>query len=550
MKKFITALMFVLFGSFMAFSVAFAAADTWTQKADFGGGLRTSAVAFSIGSKGYMGTGFTGAGAVYDDWQNQDFWEYDPALNIWTQKADFGGGKRYNAAGFSIGNKGYIGTGSDGYVRKNDFWEYDPAANTWTRKADFGGAARSCIVAFSIRDKGYFGTGDNGVRQKEFWEYNPATDVWTQKADFGGEARMWATGFSIGSKGYIGMGMTTYYNEDNMLRNLIYKDFWEYDPALNTWTRKADFKGGERLRTVGFSIGNKGFIGTGVFWDESYTYTYYKDFWEYDPVTDTWTKKADFGGTARNSASGFSVGNKGYIGTGAMEAGAKFYTKDFWEYESAADTTPDPFIFNYETDVDLNTVITSNTITVSGINAPAPISITGGTYSINGGMYTNENGTVNNGDTVTVQQTSAGSYMTTTVATLTIGGVSDTFSVTTKEASVITLSPVANRTMLWPPDNKMVVITIKANASDSSGGPVTLTAAVSCNEQARLGQDWTTPVINQKKGVITLSLRATRNGSGTGRIYTITITATGAGGNSATKAVTVTVPHDQRVRGR
>ena len=24
----------------------------------------------------------------------------------------------------------------------NDFWEYDPATNAWTQKADFGGTAR------------------------------------------------------------------------------------------------------------------------------------------------------------------------------------------------------------------------------------------------------------------------------------------------------------------------------------------------------------------------------------------------------------------------
>ena len=29
-----------------------------------------------------------------------------------------------------------------------------------------------------------------------------------------------------------------------------------------------------------------------------------------------WTQKADFGGTARDCAAGFSIGSKGYIGTG------------------------------------------------------------------------------------------------------------------------------------------------------------------------------------------------------------------------------------------
>ena len=88
----------------------------------------------------------------------QDFWEYDPVTNAWTQKADFGGGPREQAVGFSIGGKGYIGTGYNGPYRQ-DFWEYDPATNTWTQKADFGGTARYGAVGFSIGSKGYIGTG-------------------------------------------------------------------------------------------------------------------------------------------------------------------------------------------------------------------------------------------------------------------------------------------------------------------------------------------------------------------------------------------------------
>ena len=67
------------------------------------------AVGFSIGSKGYIGTGL-----LIVTFHFKDFWEYDPATNTWTQKADFGGTARTNAVGFSIGSKGYIGTGNDG----------------------------------------------------------------------------------------------------------------------------------------------------------------------------------------------------------------------------------------------------------------------------------------------------------------------------------------------------------------------------------------------------------------------------------------------------
>ena len=99
-----------------------------------------------------------------------------------------------------------------------------------------------------------------------------------------------------------------------------------------------------------------------------------------------------------------------------------------------ADTIPDPFTFADRTNVALNTEYKSNAITVSGIDAASPISITGGTYSINGAAYTSASGTVSLGNTVKVRKVSAGTYSTTKSATLTIGGVSDTFSVTTMAA--------------------------------------------------------------------------------------------------------------------
>src|SRR2546422_157883 len=109
-------------------------ADSWVQDASFGGTARIGAVSFSIGARGYIGTGYDGI-APY----KQDFWEYDLINDSWTQKANFGGTARQTAVGFGIFlSKGYIGTGYDGSTYKQDFWEYDPIANTWTQKANFG----------------------------------------------------------------------------------------------------------------------------------------------------------------------------------------------------------------------------------------------------------------------------------------------------------------------------------------------------------------------------------------------------------------------------
>ncbi len=316
MKKFIMVVVALLY-SFIGINIVFAADDTWTQKADFGGAARYYAIGFSIGSKGYIGMGWIDSSCP------KDFWEYDPIADTWTQKADFGGAAREEAVGFSIGNKGYIGTGYDGASNSyyKDFWEYDPAANTWTQKADFGGGVRDWAAGFSVGSKGYIGTGfDGSSYTKDFWEYDPAIDTWTQKADFGGGVRARGVGFSIGSKGYTGTGY-------NVSSPYYYNDFWEYDPAIDTWTQKADFGGTGRSTAVGFSIGNKGYIGTGA---ESVFPYKKKDFWEYDPAIDTWTQKADFGGGERYYAVGFSIESKGYIGTGWDRSSSK---KDFWVYE-------------------------------------------------------------------------------------------------------------------------------------------------------------------------------------------------------------------------
>jgi hypothetical protein len=98
---------------------------------------------------------------------------------------------------------------------------------------------------------------------------------------------------------------------------------------------------------------------------------------------------------------------------------------------TAADTTPNPFSFAPVTDAPLGIVLASNAIRVSGTNAPAPISVVGGEYAVSGGAFTSAAGTVCSGCAVEVRVASAASYGTTTLATLTIGGVSTVFSVTT-----------------------------------------------------------------------------------------------------------------------
>ena len=95
------------------------------------------------------------------------------------------------------------------------------------------------------------------------------------------------------------------------------------------------------------------------------------------------------------------------------------------------DTTPNSFSFSNSTNAELNAIVTSPAVTISGINAATAISIVGGEYSINGGAFTSAAGTISNGQTLSLRVTASDNTNTATDVTVTVGGVSATFSVTT-----------------------------------------------------------------------------------------------------------------------
>lgn len=96
------------------------------------------------------------------------------------------------------------------------------------------------------------------------------------------------------------------------------------------------------------------------------------------------------------------------------------------------------FSFSSRTGVTPKDVVVSDAITVTGLTAPASISIQGGEYSINGGAYTSAAGIVTTGAKVTVRVTASSAFASTTSATLTIGKNSAKFEVTTQSFTAIT----------------------------------------------------------------------------------------------------------------
>lgn len=189
----------------------------WTQKTDIPSSVHGDNVltGFSINEHGYLLNCFL----------EPNFHEYDPINDVWHPRAKFPGNGRLDMIGFSIGSHGYVGTGYGvGYENTAEFWEYDPVFDKWTRKADVPGPTRHRAVGFSIGDKGYIGSGTSrGTPLFDYWEYNPGTDSWAEitSCEFFHNG---AIGLSIGSKGYVGTGHV-YVGNSN---------FWEYTPPTSS----------------------------------------------------------------------------------------------------------------------------------------------------------------------------------------------------------------------------------------------------------------------------------------------------------------------------
>ncbi|HVR11785.1 MAG TPA: LamG domain-containing protein, partial [Thermoanaerobaculia bacterium] len=107
-----------------------------------------------------------------------------------------------------------------------------------------------------------------------------------------------------------------------------------------------------------------------------------------------------------------------------------------------------------------------------------------------------------------------------------------------------TVACSASPSVLWPPNHRLVPITVSVSVSDALSGPAGFTLqAVSSNEPDSGEGDIRGFVPGTAS--TTGQLRAERLGAGRDRVYTFTYVGTDRAGNSATCTTSVSVPHDQ-----
>lgn len=287
--------------------------SSWIHRQDFGSPPRVQAVGFSIGEKGYIASGTDGSINPL----LQDLQEFDPGSNSWIYKSSIPVPLRGSVA-FSIDRTVYITTGGSVNGLNYQLLQWNQATNTWSTRAPFpSGQGRMSAVGVTMGNRGYVGTGFDPAEQalNDFWEYDPTGNTWEKKASLPGSGRCYATAFPIHDKIFVGLG-------NNGATYL--KDWWEYSPSTNTWRRMEDLAGEARTGAMGFSVNGKGYIIGGV----SVTMRPLNDIWEFDPIQDTWTRLDNFPGSSRGYGVSFVINNSGYIAAGTSAEG---YLFDLWE---------------------------------------------------------------------------------------------------------------------------------------------------------------------------------------------------------------------------
>jgi hypothetical protein len=194
---------------------------------------------------------------------------YHTATDTWSQEPDIPGGGRRNGAIMLVGNYLYYGLGWDPSLTVNgyfsgltDFWVCDLNTKTWKQLPDFQGKSQFSRSYFIVNGKLYVTAGSVlSTAMNETWCYDPAVNQWSRKADYPGQGSTNVLAFGIGAYGYAGIGETSTYNSYSG-RNL-FSNFYKYNTTTDNWTEVSNF-GGNVIQPFVGNLGSTILVGAGL----------------------------------------------------------------------------------------------------------------------------------------------------------------------------------------------------------------------------------------------------------------------------------------------
>ena len=266
--------------------------------------------AFSFDDMGYI------VGGNSDSGVRDDFYQYNPATDSWTELAPFPGGARGFAIGDIWNGKAYFGFGNDGTSRLNDLWVFDPSNMSWTELASCPCAERAHPAMIAHNGKVFVGLGSSSSgNMNDWWEYDIALNTWSHKDDLPSLSRHHPYQFGIDDYVYTGFGHG----------NSIFNDWFRYDIAGETWTQVATLPAEGRVAGTQFSYNGLGYVLSGH--GDNHRSMNTGEFWAYDPVTDAWDELPPHPEGSRWAPASFIIDGEVYIinGTSVSEYVTEIY---------------------------------------------------------------------------------------------------------------------------------------------------------------------------------------------------------------------------------
>jgi len=269
--------------------------------------------AFSFDDIGYIVAGSSVTGF------RDDFYQYNPDTNSWTELTPFPGVARGFAIGDTWNEKAYFGFGYDGTSLLNDLWVFDPSDMSWTELASCPCTARAHPAMIAHNGKVFVGLGNDSTgNMKDWWEYDIVLNTWSQKDDLPSLRRHHPYQFGIGDYVYTGLG-----HGDG-----VFNDWYRYDIAGEIWTQVTSLPAEGRVAGTQFSYNGLGFVLSGDGEDHDSMET--GEFWAYDPLSDTWDELPSHPYSSRWAPASFIIDGEVYIinGTSFSEYKTEVYKFD------------------------------------------------------------------------------------------------------------------------------------------------------------------------------------------------------------------------------
>ena len=270
---------------------------------------RASAIAWSVGGKGYVLGGRDSANILHND-----LWEYNPITDSWQNLGETPLMPRVNGVACVANGTVYVGLGfhqsiyqSPSYLQ--DWWEYDPIDNTWNKLPDYPNQNTVKPNVYVQENKIYCVHGFGVGFTADIVVFDITSNQWSciKRPQYIDRACMAGTGAMLQNRCYYGTG----YNTKNL-------NYWYEIDFNGKWIKRANVPGKRQMATCVatnkyiYLAGGRKFGGTLT------DGKIYNDILRYDIHNDLWT----YAGTTQSPAEncfGFTIDGVAYIGGGECD---------------------------------------------------------------------------------------------------------------------------------------------------------------------------------------------------------------------------------------